>query len=62
MPQINLVPPETNWEAPNSGDGPGESWRSLLTKQNAMNAELFARLAKLESTVNPPASTQGTPL
>jgi hypothetical protein len=58
MPLIQIDEPATNWEAPNSGDGPGESWRSLIVKVNAMNADLFARIAALEGA---PVQPQGTP-
>jgi hypothetical protein len=59
MPLIQIDEPATNWEAPNSGDGPGESWRSLIVKVNAMNVELFARIAALEAIA--PKPTAGSP-
>jgi hypothetical protein len=53
MPHIKIAEPPTDWEAPNSGDGPDESWKSLIVKTNANFAELFQRVNVLETTGTP---------
>jgi hypothetical protein len=50
MPFITIAEPESAWIAPNCGDGPDESWKSLIVKVNAMNEELFARVEALEAS------------
>lgn len=50
---IKINEPATDWEAPNSGDGPDESWKSVIVKINNSFAEVFKRLEALEKESQP---------